>query len=107
MFTFLSLKKIGQSDGASRWRVCYQWGLPHLVYHLVAETSLGEQVISSFESKKIVPYGLCNYSARRDVMKTKHFPMTHRGKLYIKKSEQQISFKDFQKNVGTSNTCSP
>ena len=25
------LKKIGQSGGASRWRVCYQRGLPRLV----------------------------------------------------------------------------
>ena len=23
---------IGQSGGASRWRVCYQWGLPRLVF---------------------------------------------------------------------------
>ena len=29
---FLSLKKIGQSCGASRWRVCYQKGLPRLVF---------------------------------------------------------------------------
>ena len=28
---FLSLKKIGQSDGAGRWRVCYQRSLPRLV----------------------------------------------------------------------------
>ena len=28
---FLSLKQIGQSGGASRWRVCYQRGLPRLV----------------------------------------------------------------------------
>ena len=40
-------------------------------------------------------------------MKTRHFPMTHRGKLYIEKGEQQISFKDFQKNVGTSNAQLP
>ena len=26
-------KKIGQSGGASRWRVCYQRGLPRLVYN--------------------------------------------------------------------------
>ena len=25
-------KNIGQSGGASRWRVCYQRGLPRLVY---------------------------------------------------------------------------
>ena len=25
------MKNIGQSGGASRWRVCYQWGLPYLV----------------------------------------------------------------------------
>ena len=75
--------------------------------YLVAERSSGEQVMSSFESKKVVHCGLCNYSARRDVMKTRHFPMTHRGKLYIEKGEQQISFKDFQKNVGTSNAQLP
>ena len=63
--------------------------------------------MSSFESKKIVHCGLCNYSARRDVMKTRHFPMTHLWKLYIEKGEQQISFKDFQKNVGTSNAQLP
>ena len=27
---FFLHKKIGQSGGASRWRVCYQRGLPHL-----------------------------------------------------------------------------
>ena len=27
-----SLKKIRQSGGAGRWRVCYQWGLPRLVF---------------------------------------------------------------------------
>ena len=31
-FEYLYLqKKIGQSGGASRWRVCYQRGLPRLV----------------------------------------------------------------------------
>ena len=25
-------KKVGQSGGASRWRVCYQRGLPRLVF---------------------------------------------------------------------------
>ena len=29
---FFPTKIIGQSDGASRWRVCYQRGLPRLVY---------------------------------------------------------------------------
>ena len=29
--SFFSLKKIEQSGGASRWRVCYQRGLPRLV----------------------------------------------------------------------------
>ena len=28
----LHYKNIGQSGGASRWRVCYQRGLPRLVY---------------------------------------------------------------------------
>ena len=63
--------------------------------------------MSNFESKSSVHCGLCNYIARRDKMKTRHFPMTHHGKLYSKKGEQQISFKDFQKNVGTSNAQLP
>ena len=29
---FFSLKKIGQSGGASQYRVCYQRGLPRLVF---------------------------------------------------------------------------
>ena len=33
MLFFLSWKKIGQIGGASRWRVCYQWGLPCLVLY--------------------------------------------------------------------------
>ena len=40
-------------------------------------------------------------------MKSTHFPMSHCGKLYIKKGEQQTSFKDFQKNVCTSNAQLP
>ena len=31
---FFLRKKNGQSGGASRWRVCYQRGLPRLVYLL-------------------------------------------------------------------------
>ena len=37
-------QKIGQSGGASRWRVCYQWGLPCLflfvlqIYIVIAKT---------------------------------------------------------------------
>ena len=30
--SFFLRKKIGQSGGASRWRVCYQQGLPHIVF---------------------------------------------------------------------------
>ena len=30
---FLSLKKIGQYGGPSWCRVCYQWGLPRLVFN--------------------------------------------------------------------------
>ena len=40
-------------------------------------------------------------------MKTRHFPMTCHGKLYNEKGEQQICFKDFQKNVGTKNAQLP
>ena len=29
---FYTTKNIGQSGGASQWRVCYQRGLPRLVY---------------------------------------------------------------------------
>ena len=32
IFSSFFCKKIGQSVGASRWRVCYQWGLPRLVF---------------------------------------------------------------------------
>ena len=31
IYLFYSLEKIGQSGAASRWRVCYQRGLPRLV----------------------------------------------------------------------------
>ena len=33
--------------------------------------------------------------------------MTQRGKLYIEKCEQNISFQDFQKDVGTLNAQLP
>ena len=32
IYIFFLRKKIGQSGGASRWRVCYQRGLPRLVF---------------------------------------------------------------------------
>ena len=38
---FLSLKKIGQRGGASRGRVCYQRGLPRLVYEQVQHKKIG------------------------------------------------------------------
>ena len=41
------------------------------------------------------------------MIETRHFPMTHHGKLYNEKGEQQIFFKDFQKKVGTSNAHLP
>ena len=34
IFFFFYVKKIGQSGGASWWRVCYQRGLPRLVFTL-------------------------------------------------------------------------
>ena len=34
LHVFFTLKQIGQSGGASRRRVCYQWGLPRLVYSI-------------------------------------------------------------------------
>ena len=34
----VTCKKNGQSCGASRWRVCYQWGLPYLVLILFNKT---------------------------------------------------------------------
>ena len=40
---FFILKKIGQSGGAGRWRVCHQWGLPHQVYITLALISCSEQ----------------------------------------------------------------
>ena len=43
-FTFLyiyifSFKQIGKTGGPSRWRVCYQWGLPRLVFYQVQSTN--------------------------------------------------------------------
>ena len=32
VFVLFLSNKNGQYGGASRWRVCYQWGLPRLVY---------------------------------------------------------------------------
>ena len=32
IYIFFYVKKMGQSGGAGRWRVCYQRGLPRLVY---------------------------------------------------------------------------
>ena len=37
---FFYVKKNGQSGGASRWRVCYQRGLPHLVYIVKGRKSI-------------------------------------------------------------------
>ena len=34
----LILKKIGQSGGASRWRVCYPQGLPRQVFYSLGKT---------------------------------------------------------------------
>ena len=36
-------ENIGQRGGASRWRVCYQWGLPRLVFKV--RKQIGEQNI--------------------------------------------------------------
>ena len=33
IYIFNLFKKNGQSGGASRWRVCYQWGLHRLVFY--------------------------------------------------------------------------
>ena len=35
--SFFYVKKIGQSGGASRWRVCYQRGLPRLVQSMASK----------------------------------------------------------------------
>ena len=40
-------------------------------------------------------------------MKTRHFPITHHGKLYHKKGKQQIYFRDLKENFGTSNAQLP
>ena len=37
---------LGKSDGASWWRVCYQWGLPHLVFVVVFVVKLGGLLIA-------------------------------------------------------------
>ena len=82
---------------------------PATCHHIMFAFFLSSKKIgqSGGASLWIVHCGLCNYSARRDVMKTKHFSMTHCGQLYIEKSEQQISFKDFQKKFGTLNAQLP
>ena len=63
--------------------------------------------MSCFEFKKSVHCGLCNYSARRDEIKTRHFPMTHHGKLYNKRVSNKSPLKIFKKNVGRSNAQLP
>ena len=40
LFIVFVKKKNGQSGGASRWRVCYQRGLPRLVFKLLLGWSL-------------------------------------------------------------------
>ena len=41
------LKKVGQSSEASRFRVCYQQGLPRLVYALIHNLRLNLFVLNS------------------------------------------------------------
>ena len=53
--------------------------IPTIFQYLLAERPYCRHFMSSFESKKIVHCGLCNFKARRDVMKTRNFPMVHRG----------------------------
>ena len=44
-FFFLCKKKIGKSGGASRWRVCYQRGLPRLVFLQIPVDGFGEKFV--------------------------------------------------------------
>ena len=44
-FFFLEHKKIGQSGGASRWRVFYQRGLPRLVSFSVGQLSIQNRIM--------------------------------------------------------------
>ena len=46
-------KKFGQSGGASRWRVCYQRGLPRLVF-----LTFGKFQVVSFPSKEGLPFSV-------------------------------------------------
>ena len=40
-----------QSGGAIRWRVCYQWGLPRLVYQYFSKPSRCQQVMDTKKTK--------------------------------------------------------
>ena len=48
-FFFLSLKQIKQSGGASRWRVCYQRGLPRLVFFIIQRCTLSARAVDYSE----------------------------------------------------------
>ena len=49
----LPSEKIGQSGGASRWRVCYQRGLPRLVW---PDNSIGQRLKAGSKGR---PFVLC------------------------------------------------
>ena len=42
---FFHVKKIGQGGGASRWRVCYQRGLPRLVFAMGATIRPRQEIL--------------------------------------------------------------
>ena len=51
-------KKIGQSGGAGRWRVCYQRGLPCLVYILYIQQKADESGIRHKQTEIHIVYFL-------------------------------------------------
>ena len=51
-FFFYHLFSLGQTNEASRWRVCYQQGLPHLVYMIIPFKKKTKKIIIIHEVRK-------------------------------------------------------
>ena len=61
-YNFFIFKKIGLGGGASWWRVCYQWGLPRLVFEILDikvhnNLSIGSKETVNFLTWWILPIG--------------------------------------------------
>ena len=52
---FYTTKKVGQSGGASRWRVCYQRGLPRLVYERGVDYSKSSKLMKHISKHRVKP----------------------------------------------------